>query len=166
MTMGRPPHFKTKRFNAPIRSLSFSKIPNCTFSCKRNQIVAELPIRYENGPPKYKLKIIIGTYGDYECFIISPQISYANGMPPHIYFGDSKVDEVNKVFKELHICLHLPGSDEYSIDAPIMETIVSWAIKWTEFYELWLLTGVWYGGGKHASDDVEKTLLSKESKNK
>lgn len=164
--MSKSSYFKTKKFNAPIRALSFSKIPNCTFKCKCNKIIAELPIRYENESYKYKLKILIDNYGYYKCYIISPKISYKNGMPPHIYFSDSKLDEKNKIFKELRICLHLPSSNEYSVSSSIVETIVSWAIKWTEFYELWLLTGVWYGGGKHVSDDTEKMKLSKEAENK
>ena len=164
--MSKASHFKVKGFSAPIRALSLSKIPNCTFKCKCNRIIAELPIRYENDNYKYKLKIKIDSSGYYKCYIISPQISFENGIPPHIYLFDSKLDEENKVFKELRLCLHLPGCGEYSVASPIMETIVSWAIKWTEFYELWLLTGVWYGGGKHITDDLEKAKLSEELRNK
>ena len=158
--MSRSLHFKKRGFNAPIRALSFSKIPNCTYRCKANRIVAELPIRCENGRGKYKIKITIDNYGYYRCHIVDPQISYANGAPPHIYALNSKKDEQNKVFKELNICLHLPKSGEYSTTSPIVETIISWAIKWTEFYELWLLTGIWYGGGEHVEDETEKAKLS------
>ncbi len=164
--MSKPPHFKTKRFNAPIRAQSFFKIPNCIVNCKCNRIIAKLPIRYENGNYKYILKITIDNYGYYKCYIISPQISYKEGMPPHIYLLDSTVDEKSETFKRLRICLHLPNSDEYLITSPIVETIVAWAIKWTEFYEIWLITGVWYGGGKHVSYDKEKAKLSEESRNR
>lgn len=161
--MSKKNYFKKKKFNAPIRSLAFSKLPNSKVECKCNNIIAYVPIRCENGRYKYKLKITIDTFGYYKCYIVDPEISFESGIPPHIYFLDSKIDEKNKVFKALRICLHLPDSGEYETNSPVWETIISWAIKWTEFYELWLLTGNWYGGGQHAVDDKEKAKLSEES---
>ena len=35
----------------------------------------------------------------------------------------------------------------------LTESYIPWAIEWTEFYELWLLTGTWYGGGVHPGGD-------------
>ncbi|MDY0295864.1 MAG: hypothetical protein RB296_00975 [Acidobacteriota bacterium] len=32
----------------------------------------------------------------------------------------------------------------------IAKTIVPWASEWLIFYELWLATGEWLGGGIHA----------------
>lgn len=31
----------------------------------------------------------------------------------------------------------------------VANTIVPWLAEWLEFYEGWLVTGIWYGGGEH-----------------
>jgi hypothetical protein len=40
---------------------------------------------------------------------------------------------------------------------PIAETIAPWAMDWIACYELWLMTGVWTGGGRHAGDPPAAT---------
>jgi hypothetical protein len=30
---------------------------------------------------------------------------------------------------------------------PLAHTIVPWLISWLVFYEIWLVSGVWHGGG-------------------
>jgi len=31
-------------------------------------------------------------------------------------------------------------------------TILPWTSLWLHFYEIWLVTGVWHGGGEHSDD--------------
>lgn len=38
----------------------------------------------------------------------------------------------------------------------IANTIVHWAVEWMYYYEIWVSTGKWMGGG-HGNWDVEKT---------
>ncbi len=45
------------------------------------------------------------------------------------------------------LCLHLPH--EFDSTQLISETIIPWAAEWLYFYEIWLATGEWCGGGKH-----------------
>lgn len=45
------------------------------------------------------------------------------------------------------VCLHL--HTEWTPDLYIADTIVPWAALWLVFYEYWLATGLWLGGGEH-----------------
>jgi hypothetical protein len=45
------------------------------------------------------------------------------------------------------LCLHL--HTQWTPDMYIADTIVPWAALWLVFYEYWLATGLWLGGGEH-----------------
>ncbi len=49
----------------------------------------------------------------------------------------------------VRICLHLRG--EFTGAMFLADTIVPWAVEWLYFYEIWLATGKWCGGGVHPS---------------
>lgn len=70
---------------------------------------------------------------------------------------DQKVPHTFKRDKnkyEIPLCLHLP--DEFDGSKTITDTIIPWTIEWLFYYEMWLATGEWLGGGHN----------SKKSKNK
>jgi hypothetical protein len=46
------------------------------------------------------------------------------------------------------LCLFL-GNREWHESIPIADTLVPWASEWLLYYELWLATGEWLGGGEH-----------------
>ena len=64
-----------------------------------------------------------------------------DGKIPHIY----KCEE-NRV----EICLYF--GNEFKTSMYISDTIVPWAIEWLFYYEIWLITGTWLGGGIHPAD--------------
>jgi hypothetical protein len=49
------------------------------------------------------------------------------------------------VFADGSLCLHFNG--EWSSEMLISETTIPWASEWLCYYELWLATGEWTGGG-------------------
>lgn len=51
------------------------------------------------------------------------------------------------------LCLHL--THEFDSTQLIADTIVPWAVEWLYFYEIWLTTGEWCGGGKHPGRPAE-----------
>jgi hypothetical protein len=53
---------------------------------------------------------------------------------PHVYTGDL-------------LCLSYPG--EWHEDMLLAHTVVPWISEWLVYYELWLATGEWLGGGAH-----------------
>ncbi len=53
---------------------------------------------------------------------------------PHTYEGDV-------------LCLYYPKRGEWKAELPIADYIVPWISMWLYFYEVWLATGEWLGGG-------------------
>jgi hypothetical protein len=49
------------------------------------------------------------------------------------------------VFERGDLCLHLP--DDWHPYRRISEFIIPWISLWLVFYEFWVLTGEWLGGG-------------------
>jgi hypothetical protein len=74
--------------------------------------------------------------------VVRPQLKLAPGRTklPH-------------VFKENDLCLYLSG--EWRPDLKISEYIIPWISLWLFFYEVWLVTGEWLGGG-HEPPRAEK----------
>ena len=63
-----------------------------------------------------------------------------NNKIPHNY-GIEKINNKNY----LKLCLW--HRDEWNGTKFLSKTIVCWGIEWLMFYELWLITGKWLGGG-------------------
>lgn len=67
--------------------------------------------------------------------ILSPSLRKRDGIGcPHRY-GDQEP------------CLYHPPSNEWRPTMPLAFTIVPWTSRWLYFYEIWLATGDWHGGG-------------------
>lgn len=77
--------------------------------------------------------------------VISPNLIRRPGNPegslPHVYNRDT----------DPHLCLFDPRAAEWTGWMSVSEKIVPWTIDWLVCYEDWLLTGVWYGGGRHVT---------------
>ncbi|BBY66819.1 hypothetical protein [Mycolicibacterium helvum] len=64
----------------------------------------------------------------------------------------SAADELPHTFPGEKLCLHLPG--EWSPSMYIARTTVPWTSEWLFYYELWLITGTWEGGGHGESSSA------------
>ena len=59
------------------------------------------------------------------------------------------------IFSDGTLCLHLPG--EWCPEQTISSTIIPWLCEWLFFYEIWVATGTWHGGGsEHAANRKRK----------
>lgn len=47
------------------------------------------------------------------------------------------------------LCLYLPGAGEWSSELLLSNTIVPWTLLWLYYFENWLATDNWEGGGVH-----------------
>ena len=161
--MQKAKRYNTKKFISELVPLV--GMSNVEF--RKTKITAIVPIRKESGRSKYTLKIVINNYGYCQVYIIEPKIKKHNGCdPPHIYKNLSRWNDYDQQYEELRLCLYLPDAHEYSPRYRLIETIIAWAIKWTEFYELWLLTGEWFGGGMHPTIkncNQEKSIIKHDS---
>lgn len=54
-------------------------------------------------------------------------------------------EDIPHRFENGDLCLHYNG--EWDSTMLISETIIPWTSEWLLFYELWLVTGEWLGGG-------------------
>lgn len=71
-------------------------------------------------------------------FVINPAIKrrMKGKLVPHMYSDGS-------------LCLYYPKHKEWSIEDDWGTTLVPWTTLWLFYYEIWLETGEWLGGGKH-----------------
>jgi hypothetical protein len=83
-------------------------------------------------------------YSSTEVRDLSPALQMVDGKePPHMYDAE-------------RLCLYLSEAAEWDGSDFIAHTILPWTSLWLYFYELWLITGQWLGGGKHPSPQEKK----------
>lgn len=49
------------------------------------------------------------------------------------------------------LCLWWPKNREWTSQMKLSDTFIPWAIDWLWYFEEWLYTGEWAGGGEHPS---------------
>lgn len=79
-----------------------------------------------------------------------------NGLEgvPHIYKEESDL-----VSGTISLCLfrNKPNRCEFTFGDDPQETIIPWTREWIYFYELYLMTGKWYGNGEHPQETRGKS---------
>ncbi|KGC74542.1 hypothetical protein DP61_3116 [Burkholderia pseudomallei] len=77
-----------------------------------------------------------------DLLVLEPDVSaLANGKrPPHTYLHDGPGTK---------LCLWWPKAREWSTGMKLSETYIPWAVEWLGYFEEWLATGKWTGGGEH-----------------
>jgi len=86
----------------------------------------------------YQVKIEYTIHKRPQVIVYGDCIFNTELMPPHVF-------KIDRVKKEINICVHLPA--EFNSHILIVKTIIPWTIEWLYFYEMWLATGEWCGGG-------------------
>ena len=92
----------------------------------------------------YLIRLIYKLGSDPEIFLLEPDpFALAdkvipNRPLPHNYRGNP-----------LRLCLFLPGNGEWKPIDPLAMTVIPWAVEWLWFFEDWVFTNVWSGGGIH-----------------
>jgi hypothetical protein len=78
--------------------------------------------------------------------VIRPKLErhpdYEQGPIPHVY--KSKRDPSLP-----YLCLFSSSLREWDVNDPLADTTIFWANEWLYFYEGWLVTKKWRGGGRH-----------------
>jgi hypothetical protein len=72
-------------------------------------------------------------------FVETPDLAQlADGRDlPHVYRNPTR------------LCLYMPGTSEWQPWMRIDQTIVPWSMLWLWYFEDWLVSGEWKGGGVH-----------------
>ncbi len=88
---------------------------------------------------EYFMRIIFHRGETPSVFVVDPDLAaLASGRPlPHIYHDP------------LRLCLTLPGTREWTGTMRIDQTFVPWATTWLYYFDDWLISDEWKGGGKH-----------------
>jgi len=95
----------------------------------------------------YQLRLTYTLKQSPEVIVITPDlVELAGGTKlPHVY-SETPV----------RLCLFLPGAREWRPSFTLVETIVAWAYLWLFWFEDWLATGEWKGGGVHPGEPHER----------
>lgn len=88
-------------------------------------------VRIDYVPPSYP-----------KVTIVTPPLEVPEGRAlPHTFPGD-------------RLCLYWRGQWDPSMS--IAKTIVPWASEWLLYYELWVVTGEWHGGGHEPATGTKR----------
>lgn len=92
----------------------------------------------------YQIRVHYRKFGSPDVYVMSPNLKElaSDRYLPHVY-------STNPV----KLCLHFPSYDEWTPDKSIADTIVPWTYLWLNYFEHWLATDEWQGGGKHPGED-------------
>ena len=92
------------------------------------------------------------------------RICYRAGQPPVVFVRKPHLPtlaggrRLPHVYQQdpTRLCLYLPDSGEWSPTMRISETFVPWTVLWLFYFEEWLATNEWKGGGVHPGGRNDK----------
>ena len=127
-----------KKINLALQQLHLKKLfPSSKTHIQRNCLVWEADIRPTVLSQIYNVRLTYKLGGHPRINVLKPEaIIPENRCLPHTY-------------QENLLCLYYPGSTEWRGDMLLSNTIVPWISEWLLYYEIWLATGDWFGGGTH-----------------
>ena len=78
-------------------------------------------------------------------------------FPIDPYIGTEKNGNiVPHMYNDGSLCLFYSPNQEWSYDDLWAESLIPWASLWLYYYEIWLQTGEWLGGGIHSGEEKKK----------
>lgn len=83
------------------------------------------------------------------------KVIYTIRKPPKVWVLDpplvrrSEDEAIPHLYPDGSLCLYLPGSGEWNRNKLIVNTVIPWTSLYLFYYEAWLITGEWIGGGQH-----------------
>ncbi len=66
--------------------------------------------------------------------------------------------------KRFRLCLHYPHSNDYSSKEEIGQQYIPWITHWLYYFEEWLYSAEWKGGGVEPGDEIDRELNPKYKK--
>lgn len=130
------PEEATLPIAAQIQAMS-DLFPEFKYTWDRNIVEWIGEIRPTAISNTYKIKIRYGLKEYPMVWVIEPALDEA-------FLKD---DNAHIYLRERNLCLFYPRYNEWTPGMLIAETIIPWTYKWLLFYEGWLITGQWKGGG-------------------
>jgi hypothetical protein len=90
------------------------------------------------------------------------KISYKPPATPNVYVASPDLGDLSGGRKLPHVyeqrpvtlCLYLPGTNQWQPSLLLERTVLPWAVLWLFYFEEWLESDDWKGGGVHPGIDV------------
>ena len=96
--------------------------------------------------------------------VYSIRIEYRLGASPKVFVESPDLIELAEGRRLPHVyqqnppqlCLYMPRTGEWAPSKRLDQTIVPWATLWFFYFEDWLHSGVWNGGGVHPDSSMDQ----------
>lgn len=114
-------------------------------SLRRNTLVWEGALQPTAVSHVYEIRVTYCLNGRPEVLLLAPNPqqmadALAPGRTlPHVYSYNHPV----------RLCIYHPKKREWKPSMALAATVVPWAVMWLSFFEDWVCTDVWSGGGEH-----------------
>lgn len=130
--------FRNKKINLSVQLLHLKRLfPQSHVHIQRNCLTWEHKIVPSRLSQSYTVRLTYKLAKSPRVNILEPELIAPEGKKlPHTYPGK-------------RLCLYYPGIGDWRGDMLLAETIVPWISEWLYFYEIWIVSGEWYGGGIH-----------------
>lgn len=94
---------------------------------------------------EYTVRISLEEGATPDVFVTNPSLFELAGdrAIPHVYLDP------------LRLCLYMPGTGEWHGGKRIDKTIIPWTYLWLFYFEDWLASGDWKGGGQHPCNEAD-----------
>lgn len=94
---------------------------------------------------EYGIRIVFERDDVPKIFVKDPDLKQLAGGRdlPHVYRRPTR------------LCLYLPGSGEWLRHMRIDQTFVPWTATWLYYFEEWLASDEWKGGGEHPAGEED-----------
>jgi hypothetical protein len=143
-------YFKPIPITLPLQAASIKiAYPNFYYEVKLGVLEAVGEVKPTPLSTSYKVGITY-TIGQKPIIrVLEPKLKSKDGKIPHTY------DSVDT------LCLYYPKYKEWTKFDYISETIIPWISLWLFYYEVWLITDKWLGGGIHPEPSKKKKKSNK-----
>lgn len=141
---------RSKRMTIPAQASCLKQsFPESTirYSRTHNGLTWEGRLRPTAMSPSYLVRILYVLRERPNVTVIDPPLENRNG------------ERIPHMFGQKRLCLFRYTHDEWDSSMRIDRTIIPWTCLWLFYYEIWLATGEWRGGGEHPemNDSEQKT---------
>ena len=95
----------------------------------------------------YRLRLCYARNTTPDVTVVSHNLRELSGgrTPPHLYHDPER------------LCLYMPSTGEWDPTQRLDQTIVPWSFLWLAYFEHWLATNEWGGGGEHPDPNAPCT---------
>lgn len=122
--------------------------PNAIISTQGDSVLTwEYILKPTSVSEEYRVKLIYTRNKGVKVYVLEPTLALAEGKKvlPHVYSTP-----------EQRLCLFYPNGKEWNQCKYLIHTVIPWISEWLYFYEIWVGSGVWYGGGTVHDSDIKE----------